>query len=114
MPLAGKTVAREELVCCKEIVFEDRNAEDVSGCGEPNVDHAARDSEGLASSSQSMHENITPETEENGNDSNGDEPHDDDFWPKDLLRFAWQIARGMVNNAVFIVSLEHRLIICIR
>ena len=71
---------------------------DASGCGELNVGHAAMDSEGLAGSSQSVHENVTPENVEDGNDSTGDEPHDDDFSPKDLLRFAWQIARGMVNN----------------
>ena len=69
---------------------------DASGCGELNVDHAAMDSEGLACSSQSVHEIVTPENTEDGNDSNGDESHDDDFSPKDLLRFAWQIARGMV------------------
>ena len=73
---------------------------DASGCGVLNVDHAVKDSEGLACSSQSVNENVTPENAEDGNDSNGDEPHDDDFSPKDLLRFAWQIARGMVNNVI--------------
>ena len=89
---------------------------DTSGCGELNVDHAAKDSEGLACSSQSVNENVTPENAEDGNDSKGDEPNDDDFSPKDLLRFAWQIARGMVNNVslFFRVSLERRLIIHIR
>ena len=78
---------------------------DASGCGELNVDHAAMDSEDLACSSQSVHEIVTPENAEDGNDSNGDEPHDDDFSPKDLLRFAWQIARGMVNNVrMFLMS----------
>ena len=71
---------------------------DASGCGELNVDNTAKNSEGLACSSNSVHENVTPENAEDGNDSNGNEPHDDDFSPKDLLRFAWQIARGMVNN----------------
>ena len=71
---------------------------DASGCGELNVDHAAKDSKDLACSSQSVHENITPENAADGNDSNGDEQHDNDFSPKDPLRFAWQIARGMVNN----------------
>ena len=109
MPLGEKTVESEELICSKEIFFEKRNAGHSFGFGEPNVDHAAKDSEGLASSSQSTHENIIPETVENENDSDGDEPHDADFWPKDLLRFAWQIARGMVNNVVFyLVSLEHQ------
>ena len=84
---------------------------DASGCGALNVDHAAEDSEGLACSSQSVNENVTPGNAEDGNDSNGDEPHDDDFSPKDLLRFAWQIARGMVNNVLlfFRVSLERWL-----
>ena len=91
-------------------------SDDASGCGELNVDHAAKDSEGLACSSQSVHENVTPENAEDGNDSTGDGPHDDDFSPKDLLRFAWQIARGMVNNVplFFRETLKRRLIICIR
>ena len=71
---------------------------DTSGCGELNVDHAAKEYEGLACSSQSVNGNVAPENAEDGNESNGDEPHDDDFSPKDLLRFAWQIARGMVEN----------------
>ena len=66
--------------------------------GEQNVDHAEKDSEGMACSSQSIPENVTPETAEDENVSKQDKPHDDDFTPKDLLRFAWQIAQGMVNN----------------
>ena len=71
---------------------------DAGGCGELHVDHAAKDSEGLACSSHSLHENVTPERGVDGNDSNGDQLHNDDFSPKDLLCFAWQIARGMVND----------------
>ena len=90
----------------KQLLNENTSESDhASGCGELNVDNAARDFEGLACSAQSVHENITPENAEDGNDSNGDEPHDDDFSPKDLLRFAWQIARGMVNNiSLFFMS----------
>ena len=81
------------------------SAVDTSGCRELNVDNASKDSEDLACSSHSLHENVTPENAEDGNDSNGDEPHDDDFSPEDLLRFAWQIARGMVNNvSLFFMS----------
>ena len=89
---------------------------DASGCGELNVDHAAKDSEGLACSSQSVNANFTPENTGDGNNSNGDELHDDDFSPKDLLRFAWQIARGMVNKVrlFFRASFERWLIIHIR
>ena len=71
---------------------------DAVGCGDLNVDEAANDSEGLASSSHSIH--VTPETADDENDSNGNEPHDEDFCPKDLHRFALQIARGMVNNVL--------------
>ena len=96
MPLAEKTLESEEFTRCKETVSENRNTEDVFGCGE-----LTGDSEGLAFSSHSIHEIITPENAEDENNSNEDELHDDDFCPKDLLRFAWQIARGMVNNVVF-------------
>ena len=111
MPLAKKTLESEEFIPCKEIVSANRNAEDAFGCGE-----LTGDSEGLASSCHSIHENVTPENAEDVNNSNEDEPHDDDFWPKDPLRFTWQIARGMVNNVVifFLLSLERLLIICIR
>ena len=56
MPLAEKTLESEEVIRCKEIVSANRNAEDVFGCGE-----LTGDSEGLASSSHSIHENVTPE-----------------------------------------------------
>ena len=90
----------------KQLLNENTSESDhVSGCGELNVDNAANDFEGLACSSQSVNESVTPENAADGNDSNGDEPHDDDFSPKDLLRFAWQIARGMVNNvSLFFMS----------
>ena len=89
---------------------------DASGCGELKVNHAGKDSEDMACSSQSVNANFTPENAEDGNNSNGDELHDDDFSPKDLLCFAWQIARGMVNKVrlIFRVSLERWLIIHIR
>ena len=77
---------------------------DAGGCGELNVDHAAKDSEGLACSSQCVNENFAPENTEDGSDSNGDELHGDDFSPKDFLRFAWQIARGMVNKVRLCVA----------
>ena len=104
-------------ICCTRHNFKQLQNEntsgsvDASGCGALNVDHAAKESEGLACSSLSVNENVTPGNAEDGNDSNGDEPHDDDFSPKDLLRFAWQIARGMVNNVLlfFRVSLERWL-----
>ena len=97
MHLAEKGVESVEFIRCKEIFSVRRKAEGAFGCGEPTGD-----SEGLASSSHSIHESVTPENAEDENKSNGDEPNDDDFWPKDLLRFAWQIARGMVKNIVFV------------
>ena len=110
MPLAENTLESEEFTRCKEIVSENRNTEDGFSCGE-----LTGVSEGLASSSHSIHENVTPENGEDENNSKEDELHDDDFCPKDLLRFAWQIARGMVNNVVFfLLSFERLLIICIR
>ena len=63
--------------------------------GEPSKEHAVKmGAEQMARSSR----NVTPETEDGGKESNGDESHDDDFSANDLLRFAWQIAQGMVNN----------------
>ena len=68
-------------------------------CGKLNVDQAAKkEAEELACSSQTTYENVTPETANNGNESDGDEPYDDDFSPKDLLRFAWQVSQGMVSG----------------
>ena len=88
--------------CVNYKVLADENvSENINsvGCGKPNAAHNARkDCQDLACSSQSTCENVTPETADDGKESNGDEPHDEDFLPKDLLRFAWQIAQGMVNN----------------
>ena len=68
-------------------------------CGKLNVDQAAKkEAEELACSSQSTYENVFPETGNNGNESDGDEPYEDDFSPKDLLQFAWQISQGMVSG----------------
>ena len=68
-------------------------------CGKLNVDQAVKkEAEEMACSSQSTSENVTPETANNVNESDGDEPYEDDFSPKDLLRFAWQISRGMVSG----------------
>ena len=86
MPLAEKTLESEEFIRCKEM-----NAEDAFGCGELTGD----------SEDKNYFAFFTPENAEDENKTKEDEPHDDDFWPKDLLRFAWQIARGMVNNVVF-------------
>ena len=72
-------------------------------CGKVNVDQVAKkEAEELACSSQSTCENVTPETANNGNESDGDEPHEDEFSPKDLLRFAWQISQGMVSGLHFL------------
>ena len=63
------------------------------GCGEPSEDHAVK-----MDADTSTYANVTPETEDDGKESDGDESHDDHFPANDLLRFAWQIAQGMVNN----------------
>ena len=123
MLLAEETTESEELVRCKEPnltnstdgdVGQHLNAIEVqifsagdntnvvlgeiseSVCsGEPSKDHAVKMyAEQMACSSR----NVTPETENDGKESDEDESHDDDFSANDLLRFAWQIARGMVNN----------------
>ena len=68
-----------------------------------NVDQAAKkEAEELACSSQSTCGNLTSETANNGNESDGDKPYKDDFSPKDLLRFAWQISQGMVSGRGFL------------
>ena len=70
-----------------------------ASCGEPSEDYALKiDADTLVHSSQSTDENVTPETADDGKESDGDKPHDDDFSADDLLRFAWQIAQGMVNK----------------
>ena len=75
--------------------------------GKLNVHQAAKKgTKELACSSQSTYENVTPETANNGNESDGDEPHEDDFSPKDLLRFAWQISQGMVSGLRFLCHLN--------
>ena len=67
--------------------------------GEPSEDHSLkRDADPLACSSRSTYKNVTLGPADNRKESDGDEPHDDDFSADDLLRFAWQIAQGMVNN----------------
>ena len=71
-----------------------------AGCGEPSEDDVVKmDAGEMACTFRSMYENVTPETADDGKKSDGDEPHDDDFSAYDLLRFAWQIAQGMVSNA---------------
>ena len=84
---------------------EDKTESKVSAdsCGKRNVDQAAKkEAEELACSSQTTYENVTPETANNGNESDGDEPYEEDFSPKDLLRFAWQISQGMVSGLRFL------------
>ena len=67
--------------------------------GEPSKDHSLkRDADQLACSTWSTYTKVTPGPADHGKESNGDEPHDDGFSADDLLRFAWQIAQGMVNN----------------
>ena len=73
--------------------------ESAVSCGKLNVDQAAKkEAEEVACSSQSTYENVTSETANTENESDEDEPYEDDFTPKDLLRFAWQISRGMVSG----------------
>ena len=113
MLLAEETTESEELVRCKELndgqhlkaieaqIFSAVNKTNVlldeikeSVCSvEPSKDHAVM-AEQMACSSR----NVTPESEDDGKEIDGDESHDDDFPASDLLRFAWQIAQGMVNN----------------
>ena len=85
-----------------KVRFDEDKAESkdsADSCGKLNVDQAAKkEAEEMACSSQSTSENVTPETANNVNESDGDEPYEDDFSPKDLLRFAWQISRGMVSG----------------
>ena len=76
-------------------------------CGETNVDHTEyRSDEELVFSCKLIYENAPQETAEDGeeNGSLEDEPEDDDFSAKDLLRFAWQIARGMVIISKYLVA----------
>ena len=78
-------------------------------CGQLNVDQVSKkEAEELACSSQSTYENVTSETANNGNESDGDEPYQDDFLPKDLLRFAWQISQGMVTGLFYCKWFEPR------
>ena len=68
--------------------------------GETNVDHTEyRSNEELVFSCKLIYKNVPQETAEDGEENGclGDEPADDDFSAKDLLRFAWQIAQGMVK-----------------
>ena len=69
--------------------------------GEPREGHALKSgADQLAGSSWSTSEIVTPETADDGKESNGHETDDDDFSANDLLRFAWQIAQGMVKTFV--------------
>ena len=120
MLLAEQTTESEELVRCKEPnVLNSTDGDDgqhlnaievqvfsagdktnvlldeINECsGEQSKDHDVKmDAEQMACSSRS----VIPETEDDGKESDGDESQDDDFSADDLLRFAWQIAQGMVN-----------------
>lgn len=98
--------ATEVHICCardSSSVFLANNMkeskESDDRCGETNVDHTEyRSDEELVFSCNLIYENVPQETAEDGEENGclGDEPEDDDFSARDLLRFAWQIARGMV------------------
>ena len=118
MILAEQTTESEELVGCKEPnatnsidgdvqIFSagdnsDLLLDEVKGSvfsSEPSGGHALkRGADQLACSSWSTTENVTAKTADDGKQSDGVETDDDDFSASDLLRFAWQIAQGMVNN----------------
>ena len=118
MLLAEQTTESEELVGCKEpnatnsidgdvqIFSAGDNSnlllDEVKGSvfsSEPSRGRALkRGADQLACSSWSTTENVTAKTADDGKQSDGDETDDDDFSASDLLRFAWQIAQGMVNN----------------
>ena len=101
-----------------EIINERK--ETAARCGKTSTDHSTnKDDEDMACSSKVKYENVNPENVEDENkigrdDCHGDGPHDDDFSGKDLLRFAWQIARGMVSShSVTRTAAIDMIIICI-
>ena len=127
MPLAEKTVESEKLLCRKETISASGNAEDGGGHlnaielqlfsadvnsnvrldenereskhtvfrGKPTMDQAVKmDAQELNSSFYL----VSPENDEDGNESKGDKSHDGEVSPKELTRFERQMALEMVSG----------------
>ena len=69
--------------------------------------------EDLPSCSQAKSGNVTPEIAKDGSESAEDEPNDECVTAKDLLRLAWQTARGMASVFCFFKSSFRLVLLCI-